>query len=195
MEVYQTVVATLLPTPAKTHYMFNLRDMSKSKVYEGMLRQAVRDQGIARRPRIARQLAEHAELLDVQRFGDRLDLLVPDAERAKQFLEKELGAAGLSGFELRVDEPTLENAFVATLRRLGDEVHAEPFPGRHDHKDLRGQVAIGAKNLNKQFGSFQAVKGFSLEIKYGEIFGLLGANGAGKTTLMRVLSGAHPADH
>ena len=46
----------------------DLRDMCKSKVYEGMLRQAVRDQGIARRPRIARQLAEHAELLDVQRF-------------------------------------------------------------------------------------------------------------------------------
>ena len=135
------------------------------------------------------------EILDVQRFGDRLDLLVPDAERAKQFLEKELGAAGLSGFELRVDEPTLENAFVATLRRLGDEVHAEPFPGRHDHKDLRGQVAIGAKNLNKQFGSFQAVKGFSLEIKYGEIFGLLGANGAGKTTVIKILCGLMEPTH
>jgi len=135
------------------------------------------------------------EILDVQRFGDRLDLLVPDPERAKQFLEKELGAAGLSGFELRVDEPTLENAFVATLRRLGDEVHAEPFPGRHDHKDLRGQVAIGAKNLNKQFGSFQAVKSFSLEIKYGEIFGLLGANGAGKTTVIKILCGLMEPTH
>jgi len=129
------------------------------------------------------------EILDVQRFGDRLDLLVPDPDRAKQFLEKELGAAGLAGFEFRIDEPTLESAFVATLRRLGEEGHAGPFPGRHEHKDLRGQVAIGAKNLHMQFGSFTAVKSFSLEIKYGEIFGLLGANGAGKTTVIKILCG------
>jgi ABC-2 type transport system ATP-binding protein len=129
------------------------------------------------------------EIIDVQRFGDRLDLLAPDPDRAKQFLEKELSGGGLSGFEYRTDEPTLENTFVATLRRLGEEVHAEPFPSRHEHKDLRGQVAIGAKNLNMQFGSFTAVKSFSLEIKYGEIFGLLGANGAGKTTVIKILCG------
>ena len=128
-------------------------------------------------------------IIDVQRFGDRLDLLVPDPDRAKQFLEKELGSAGLAGFEYRIDEPTLENAFVATLRRLGEEGHAGPFPGRHEHKDLRGQTAIGAKNLHMQFGSFTAVKSFSLEIKYGEIFGLLGANGAGKTTVIKILCG------
>src|ERR1017187_9050488 len=52
------------------------------------------------------------EIIDVQRFGDRLDLLAPDPDRAKQFLEKELSAAGLSGFEYRIDEPTLENKFV-----------------------------------------------------------------------------------
>ena len=129
------------------------------------------------------------EILDVQRFGDRLDLLVPDPDRAERFLEKELGSAGLAGFEFRIDEPTLENAFVATLRRLGEEVHAEPFPGRHEHRDLRGQIAIGAKDLHMQFGSFTAVKSFSLEIKYGEIYGLLGANGAGKTTVIKILCG------
>jgi ABC-2 type transport system ATP-binding protein len=40
-----------------------------------------------------------------------------------------------------------------------------------------------------QFGSFTAVKSFSLEIKYGEIYGLLGANGAGKTTVIKILCG------
>jgi len=68
-------------------------------------------------------------------------------------------------------------------------VHAEPFPGRHEHRDLRGQIAIGAKDLHMQFGSFTAVKSFSLEIKYGEIYGLLGANGAGKTTVIKILCG------
>ena len=129
------------------------------------------------------------DIFDAQRFGDRLDLLVPNPDRAKQFVEKELGAAGLTGFEFRVDEPTLENTFVATLRRLGKEVQAKPFPSRHDHKDLRGQIAIGAKHLNKQFGAFTAVKNFTVEIRYGEIFGLLGANGAGKTTVIKILCG------
>jgi hypothetical protein len=30
--------------------------------------------------------------------------------------------------ELRSDTPTLENIFVATLRQLGEEIHAVPFP-------------------------------------------------------------------
>ena len=135
------------------------------------------------------------EILDVQRFGDRLDVLAHDADRAKQFVEKELGAAKMTGFEFRVDEPTLENTFVATLRRLGKEVLAKPFPSRHEHKDLRGKVAIGAKHLNKQFGTFTAVKDFGVEIKYGEIFGLLGANGAGKTTVIKILCGLMAPTH
>jgi ABC-2 type transport system ATP-binding protein len=54
---------------------------------------------------------------------------------------------------------------------------------------LRGQTAIGANNLTKQFGAFTAVKNVTLEIRYGEIYGLLGANGAGKTTTIRMLCG------
>ncbi len=46
----------------------DLRDLCRSKVYEMLLRQAVTEQGIAHKPRIARQLAERAELIDVQRF-------------------------------------------------------------------------------------------------------------------------------
>jgi ABC-2 type transport system ATP-binding protein len=43
--------------------------------------------------------------------------------------------------------------------------------------------------LNKRFGSFQAVKNFQLEIRNGEIYGLLGANGAGKTTSIKIICG------
>jgi ABC-2 type transport system ATP-binding protein len=128
-------------------------------------------------------------IVDVQRFGDRLDLIAHDPEKAERLVREKMSEAFLPVEEMRVDEPTLENTFVATLRALGREVHETPFPGRHDHGDLRGQIAIGATNLTKQFGSFEAVSGLSLQVRYGEIYGLLGANGAGKTTTIKMLCG------
>ena len=128
-------------------------------------------------------------ILDVQRFGDRLDLLAREPDKAQQIVEQKLDEAKVQYDEIRVDEPTLENTFVATLRSLGQEPHALPFPRRHDHSSLRGQTAIGAANLVKMFGSFKAVNNVSLEIKYGEVYGLLGANGAGKTTTIKMLCG------
>lgn len=44
-------------------------------------------------------------------------------------------------------------------------------------------------HVSKSYGSFQAVKDISLEIRPGEIFGFLGVNGAGKTTTLRMLAG------
>jgi ABC-2 type transport system ATP-binding protein len=129
------------------------------------------------------------EILDVQRFGDRLDLLVHKPDEARRILEEKLRAAGLPIADIREDEPTLENTFVAKLRTLGQAIHATPFPGRHSHQDLRGQVAIGATSLTRQFGHFTAVKNVNLQVRYGEIYGLLGANGAGKTTTIKMLCG------
>ena len=129
------------------------------------------------------------EILDVERFGDRLDLLVHHPDEAKRIVEEKLKAAGLASGEVRVDEPTLENVFVAKLRSLGQAVDETPFPGHHSHQDLRGQVAIGATNLTQKFAGFTAVKNVSLQVQYGEIYGLLGANGAGKTTTIRILCG------
>ncbi|HJP92135.1 MAG TPA: ATP-binding cassette domain-containing protein [Pyrinomonadaceae bacterium] len=129
------------------------------------------------------------EILDVQRFGDRLDLLAHEPDQAKRVVQDELSKAHIPFDEIRVDEPTLENTFVATLRSLRQEPHAMPFPRRHDHSRLRGQTAIGASNLVKTFGAFTAVNNVSLQIKYGEVYGLLGANGAGKTTTIKMLCG------
>ena len=101
---------------------------------------------------------DQGEIIDVQRFGDRLDLLTHDPAQARRVLDERLGAAGIAIEDLRIDNPTLENIFVATLRSLGHEMHETTFPGRHDHRDLRGQVAIGARDLTMQFGSFTAVR-------------------------------------
>ena len=132
------------------------------------------------------------EIVDVQRFGDRLDLLVHNPDEAKRVAGQTLSAVGLAIDDVRVDEPTLENTFVATLRNLGQRVHDEPFPGRRDHRGMRGQIAIGATNLTKEFGAFTAVKNVSAQVRYGEIYGLLGANGAGKTTTIKMLCGLLP---
>lgn len=129
------------------------------------------------------------EIIDVQRFGDRLDLLAHKPEDAKHIIQQKLSSAGIRVDDIRIDEPALENVFVATLRSLGHDVRATAFPRSHDHRDLRGQIAIGATNLTKQFGTFEAVKGVSLQVRYGEIYGLLGANGAGKTTTIKMLCG------
>jgi ABC-2 type transport system ATP-binding protein len=128
-----------------------------------------------------------AIIADVQRFGDRLDVMVRDVDLGREAVEGKL--RGLQVSDIRVGEPTLENTFVATLRNLGQELHAPQFPGQHPHRDLRGGVAIEAKHLTKRFGDFTAVKGINLQVKYGEIYGLLGANGAGKTTAIKMLCG------
>ena len=47
---------------------------------------------------------------------------------------------------------------------------------------------ITAKQVNKNFGKFKALKDITFEIQKGEIVGFLGQNGAGKTTLMRILT-------
>ena len=46
---------------------------------------------------------------------------------------------------------------------------------------------ISVKNLVKNYGVFQAVKGISFDVYEGEIFGLLGPNGAGKSTTLEII--------
>ena len=48
---------------------------------------------------------------------------------------------------------------------------------------------IAIQNLVKQYGTFTAVDGVSLEVGSGEIHGFLGPNGAGKTTTIRMIAG------
>ena len=50
---------------------------------------------------------------------------------------------------------------------------------------------IRLDNLTKKFGDFVAVDNLSLDVKEGEIIGLLGENGAGKTTLVNLLMGLY----
>src|SRR5687767_2323420 len=53
---------------------------------------------------------------------------------------------------------------------------------------------VQANHISKSFGDTHAVDDVSLQIKSGEIYGLVGSDGAGKTTVMRLLVGALLAD-
>jgi len=48
---------------------------------------------------------------------------------------------------------------------------------------------IKLSNLTKIYGTLIAVKGISLEVSAGEVFGFLGPNGAGKTTTIKMMAG------
>ncbi|MEO6146358.1 MAG: ABC transporter ATP-binding protein [Sulfuriferula sp.] len=54
---------------------------------------------------------------------------------------------------------------------------------------MSDQLLIDVRGLSKSFNGKPAVKGLSIQVKRGEIFGFLGPNGSGKTTSIRMLCG------
>ena len=58
-----------------------------------------------------------------------------------------------------------------------------------DQLNLMSVPAIKTEELRKVFGDRAAVKGLTLQVEQGEVFGFLGPNGAGKTTSMKMLLG------
>jgi ABC-type sugar transport system ATPase subunit len=53
-----------------------------------------------------------------------------------------------------------------------------------------GEVSVQMTGISKRFGAVQALHNVDLELRHGEILGLVGDNGAGKSTLMKILNGA-----
>ncbi|BDG35688.1 ABC transporter ATP-binding protein [Saccharococcus caldoxylosilyticus] len=54
---------------------------------------------------------------------------------------------------------------------------------------------IHLTNVTKTFDRFQAIRGVSMTVQKGRIYGLLGSNGAGKTTLLKMMAGIIRPDH
>ena len=59
---------------------------------------------------------------------------------------------------------------------------------------LQEMLSIQTTNLTKTFGPLTAVDRLCLEVKTGEIFGLVGPDASGKTTTLRMLCGLLPPD-
>ena len=55
------------------------------------------------------------------------------------------------------------------------------------------EILLETKDLVRKFGETRAVDGLNLQVRAGEMIGLVGPDGAGKTTTMRLLCGGlHP---
>src|SRR5258708_1061097 len=55
-----------------------------------------------------------------------------------------------------------------------------------------GEAGIVRENIAVNYGAKPVLKGLSLEVPTGSIFGFLGTNGAGKTTTIKTLLGFRP---
>jgi ABC-2 type transport system ATP-binding protein len=169
--------------------------LSQLRANLGLQRLEVRPHNIAAAEAVLLQetLRPQASLVDVQTFGDRIDVLVKNAEQDAPKVRQILEQQSLAVHSLEASDATLENVFVTRLRQQGSDPPFIEFPRAKPSIApatlQEATVAIGARNLRKVFGNFQAVKQVDLEIRYGEIYGLLGANGAGKTTTIKILCG------
>lgn len=55
-------------------------------------------------------------------------------------------------------------------------------------------IILKTQKLTKTYGKFHAVDSMNIEVKEGEIYGLVGKNGAGKTTLLKMITGLSMPD-
>ncbi len=59
---------------------------------------------------------------------------------------------------------------------------------------LKSMLSLFTDLIKRRRSHFTALKNINLEIKPGEVFGLIGKNGSGKSTILRVISGIYPPD-
>jgi branched-chain amino acid transport system permease protein len=79
-------------------------------------------------------------------------------------------------------------------RRRASRPRVETIPATAPRIPVSPEPILVARNVSKAFKGVQALSDASLEVRRGEILGLVGPNGSGKSTFINVVSGHYPAD-
>jgi len=90
-------------------------------------------------------------------------------------------------------EPTLEGLFFINALQKQKALPKIEMLERSEAVKIP-EIVMEAKQISKYFGDFIANDHVDMQLRRGEILGLLGANGAGKTTFIKMLLGLYPID-
>ncbi len=128
----------------------------------------------------------------VEALGQRLHVFTEEANQVAAVKGIQSCLGDIEAERVQVGQPELEDVFVALLLRHGTASDGDGTPAERVAPTRHDGLAIEARGLVREFGTFRAVDHVSFEVRQGEIFGLLGANGAGKTTVIKMLNGILP---
>ena len=81
-------------------------------------------------------------------------------------------------------EPVPKEAASQTARQAAPQAGSHVSPAATPALDCRGVV--------RRFGGLVALSGVDMQVRQGEIFGLVGPNGSGKTTMTNAITGFYP---
>jgi len=81
---------------------------------------------------------------------------------------------------------------LSEAKDLGTTTHRDPSPAAQDDREGAAPL-LRVSGLHKRFKGVRALAGVAVDVRRGEILGLLGPNGSGKSTFINVVSGHYLA--
>lgn len=111
----------------------------------------------------------------------------PTANEIGNAISTENFTYSLTPLSLHHKAPKLESVFFIERLKKGKGIPLIRLEEKRTEE--RYETILGAKRVTKKFNDFTALEDVDIDLKQGEITGLIGANGAGKTTLMKILLG------
>src|SRR5665213_3348889 len=97
-------------------------------------------------------------------------------------------------FRAAWDRATIPRPSRSIFRTDRNGMAGNPGPPYGSAKPQVRRGMLKLKGISKSFPGVRALSGVDLEVKPGEIHGLLGENGAGKSTLIKIVAGAYAPD-